>query len=287
MMLKEDAKKFYHSIPIPQEFHQRMADVIANVKEKENRTLLPTFRTWTKRCGLALVACFALFTLSLNVSPVFAENVSSLPVIGDLAKLVTFRSYEEDDVKIVDIRMPSLHNTGNSELEDRINYDILQKMEKFAQESEQMAQEYYDAFIATGGKKEDFLPILIYFDYDIKYWGGDKLSFTIIKSETAASVYTEMNYYNVDMETGKDITLEQLFGPNYKELLNQEIKEQIAYRTEHNENEIFFDGDLAFQTIADDQNFYLKDDHTAVIVFDKYEIAPGYMGFVEFEVAYS
>ena len=96
-----------------------------------------------------------------------------------------------------------------------------------------------------------------------------------------------MNYYNVDMETGKDITLEQLFGPNYKELLNQEIKEQIVYRTEHNENEIFFDGDLAFQTIADDQNFYLKDDHTAVIVFDKYEIAPGYMGFVEFEVAYS
>jgi hypothetical protein len=45
------------------------------------------------------------------------------------------------------------------------------------------------------------------------------------------------------------------------------------------------EGDISpFEKIKADQNFYLSSNHKLVISFDKYEVAPGYMGIVEFEI---
>ena len=40
----------------------------------------------------------------------------------------------------------------------------------------------------------------------------------------------------------------------------------------------------SFKSIKADQSFYITDDNKLVISFDKYEIAPGYMGVVTFEI---
>ncbi len=37
-----------------------------------------------------------------------------------------------------------------------------------------------------------------------------------------------------------------------------------------------------FETIQADQSFYITDNNKLVISFDKYEVAPGYMGVVTF-----
>lgn len=39
-----------------------------------------------------------------------------------------------------------------------------------------------------------------------------------------------------------------------------------------------------FEKIKPNQNFYINKDHKLVIVFDKYDVAPGYMGIVEFVI---
>lgn len=39
-----------------------------------------------------------------------------------------------------------------------------------------------------------------------------------------------------------------------------------------------------FEAIKEDQNFYLNEEGQIVICFDEYEVAPGYMGLVEFAV---
>ena len=39
-----------------------------------------------------------------------------------------------------------------------------------------------------------------------------------------------------------------------------------------------------YTTIRPDQNFYITEDQKLVISFDKYEVAPGYMGIVTFEI---
>ncbi len=60
-------------------------------------------------------------------------------------------------------------------------------------------------------------------------------------------------------------------------------------RHKEDENMIYWvsgveDEDLIelFEKISKDQNFYINNDGKLVICFDKYEVAPGYMGVQEF-----
>ena len=39
-----------------------------------------------------------------------------------------------------------------------------------------------------------------------------------------------------------------------------------------------------FQSVREDSTFYVNEKGNLVIVFDEYEVAPGYMGSVEFEI---
>ena len=39
-----------------------------------------------------------------------------------------------------------------------------------------------------------------------------------------------------------------------------------------------------FTTVSENTKFYLNEAGNAVVVFDEYEIAPGYMGMPEFEI---
>lgn len=41
---------------------------------------------------------------------------------------------------------------------------------------------------------------------------------------------------------------------------------------------------MGFKQIKDDADFYISDNGELTFVFDKYEVAPGYMGLVEFSV---
>ena len=44
-------------------------------------------------------------------------------------------------------------------------------------------------------------------------------------------------------------------------------------------------GDENFRQIAENQDFYVNTDGHVVICFNEYEVAPGYMGCVEFVLA--
>lgn len=88
-------------------------------------------------------------------------------------------------------------------------------------------------------------------------------------------------YYTIDLETGKLVTLEELFdySPDYKFMVNNQIREYIE-----NDKENYYDGKEAFITIKDNQDFYIDRNKNIRVVFDKYEIAPGSTGFPEFIV---
>ena len=46
----------------------------------------------------------------------------------------------------------------------------------------------------------------------------------------------------------------------------------------------FFHDQFGFTSISEDQLFYLNENGEPVVVFEKYAIAPGYMGMPEFTV---
>ena len=139
------------------------------------------------------------------------------------------------------------------------------------------------AVIETGGKDEDYQPINIQVDYKVGYSSDKIVSFIILKSETLASAYTEMYYYNIDIENGKKLNLRDIFGNEYKEIVNEAIYKEIEKRSKNQNNIYFTEENGGFKGIENEyQNFYINQDGKVVIVFEKYEIAPGYMGIQEF-----
>ena len=220
----------------------------------------------------------------INLNPSFAASVEEIPIIGNIAKVFTVLEFKnEDDTKLIEAKIPALENTGNTELEKRINYEIMLKINEILKETEERAKEYKEAVIATGGKEEDYKPINIQIGYDLGYSSDKIVSFEIHKSETLASSYTEYYYYNIDIETGKKLNLRDLLGENFKKIVDDSIYSQIEERSKNPENSYFKKEDGGFNGIENEyQDFYINKDGKIVIVFEKYEIAPGYMGKQEF-----
>ena len=79
------------------------------------------------------------------------------------------------------------------------------------------------------------------------------------------------------------VTLKDLLGSDYVELVNESIKEQIAERQKS--GEVFFTAEEGgFAGISEDTKFYINENNRPVIVYEQYEIAPGSSGEITFEI---
>ena len=90
----------------------------------------------------------------------------------------------------------------------------------------------------------------------------------------------------IDIENGKELNLKDVLGENYKEIVDNEVEEQIETRKKESEDNMYFTKEEGgFSGIENEyHDFYINEDKKAVVVFQKYEIAPGYMGIQEFEI---
>ena len=276
------ARARYEAAPVPEELNFAVAAAVrAGGRERMRRRVV-------RRSLATLTSCCACFVLLVNVSPVFARAVYEMPVLGSLARVVTVTQYAiEDKDHLIDVRLPALENTGNTDLEQRINLEIQTRINGVLAEAEDRARQTREAYMATGGTEEDFIPIIISVDYEIKCQNERCLSFILTKTETIASAYTEIYCYNIDLETGKELTLQDVLGPGYREIANAAVRTEIDRRIRE-EGAGYFDGTdgvEGFQSVTDGQLFYINGAGNPVVLFEKYEIAPGYMGTQEFEIA--
>lgn len=277
----EKAKEVYEAIKVPNELNYVVNKAILDKKKKEKSVLIYV------KYAVTTVACtFLTFIFMLNVNSSFATNISEIPIIGDMAKIFTIKEVnEEDKTKLINAKIPALENTGNTELEKRINYEIMLKMNEILEEAEKRAAEYKEAVIETGGNEYDYQPINIQIDYKVGYSNDKVVSFIISKSETLANAYTEIYFYNVDIETGKKLNLRDVLGNEYKQIVDTTIYKEIEERSKNPDNIYFTADEGGFEGIENEyQDFYINSDGKVVIVFEKYKIAPGYMGTQEFVI---
>ncbi len=278
--LWEEARRQYRETPVPEELNFAVASALRTGERKA-----PQRRALRRGLSAGLAAC-ACFVLLVNASPTFARAVSEVPVLGDLARVVTVRQYSlEDREHLIDVRLPALDMAGDTELERRINTEISTRIDQVLQEAEERARAARQAYVETGGEPEEFMPVIIQVDYEIKCQNDRYLSFVLTETETQANAYTRYYAYNIDLQAGREVTLEDLLGPDYKEIANQAIAQEIARRRQIPGNIYFLQGDGGFESIADDQTFFLDADGTPVVLFGKYEIAPGCMGAQEFRIS--
>lgn len=288
----DEMKERYDQTAIPEELNVRIQQEIekSRKQQEEKRGIVRSrrFKTAMRSVEAVAAAVCILFTAALNTSPVFAKEAGQFPVIGGLARVLTFRSYEtEKDDIAVSVEIPTIEmiaeDTGIAV--DEINQEILARCEQYADEALQRAEEYRTAFLETGGTQEEWAEhdIKIAVDYEIKQQNSDYLSFVVRGTENWTTAYSESNYYNLDLRTGEMVTLKDMLGADYVELANESIREQIAERQKA--GEVFFTAEEGgFAGISENAKFYINENNRPVIVFEKYEIAPGSSGEIEFEI---
>lgn len=236
-------------------------------------------------------ALLVTVTVGLNTSQAFAMEMQNLPIIGGLAKVLTIRSYEtQDENAKIDVEVPAIVDENTNEAPTPAITDINAEIERIAdtylEEAKVIVEDYRKAFLETGGTEEEWAQhnIEINVDYEIKSQTDNYVSLIFSTTQNWANAYNETHYYNLDLMTGNKMTLKDLLGEDYVAIANASILAQMEERTANGSVEYFGEDMDGFTTITDETNFYINEAGNPVVVFAKYEIAPGAYGAQEFEI---
>lgn len=269
-------KENYEEIEIPDELEFL---VKKSLKQNDNKYSLK-IKKW-KISGIAAVIVFGIFVTSINISPTLAENLIDIPIIGSFVKVFMFTNYTvKEDGFDANIKVPNISGLEDKELENKLN-------EQFIEEGQSLYNDFIkqmEEIKSQGGEGHIGLDTT----YKIKTDNDKFFSIVLIKTEIMASASTEYTAYTIDKKNKAVVTLKSLFKDNsYIEIISENIKNQMREQMKQDENIMYFidEEDIPennFKAIKENQNFYINDNGNIVILFDEYEVAPGYMGSLEF-----
>lgn len=265
----EQLRKEYKQVPIPQELDEIVEKALQHRPNRKRRIVM-----WP--ASIAAAAAVFIFA-AVNINPEAAKAMSRIPVIGKVVKAITITEIkQEKDESSIDVKTPALSGLSNRELEKNIN-------KKYVKESQQLYREFMET---TSKHKKGHLSI--YSDFKTVTDTPELISIRRETEKTQASAYTERRYVTIDKKNGVLLTLKSLFkDKRYVGVISKNIKKQMKQQMKENLDKIYWVGDEEiepFKQIHADQNFYITEDHKLMISFDEYEVAPGYMGIVEFEI---
>lgn len=278
----QQLKKNYMDVPIPVEL-----DFIVKKSLEDNGVKITNSKANFKGIKIAvasIVAATALFTVGVNSSPVFAASLSNVPVVGSIVKILTFREYTvNEDSYNADIKVPSIQGLENKDLENSLN-------DKYLTENKKLYEDFMADMEDMKSNGDGHLGVSS--GYVVKTDNDRLLSIGRYVVNTVGSSSTTMKYDTIDKQSEILITLPSLFkNDSYVNIISENIKKQMIEQNKADENKFYWvegiEKDInmdLFEKISKDQNFYINSEGKLVISFDKYEVAPGYMGVVEFVI---
>lgn len=272
-------RKEYMNVPIPEEL-----DFIVKKALKENGVNIRR-KNYFKRMRIlaaSIAASLVMIAVGINSSPAFAKTLLEVPFVGNIVKVMTINKYiVKEDTYDLDIEAHGIKGLENKDLENSLN-------EKYITENEKL----YEQFIADMK--------------DIKEVGGGHLGVNsgyVIKTDndkilsigryvvnTVGSSSTVFKYDTIDKKREVLITLPSLFkNDKYVNVISKNIKKQMIEQHKFDDDKYYWVEGIEqngfmelFEKISKEQSFYINSDSKLVISFDKYEVAPGSMGVVEF-----
>lgn len=236
----------------------------------------------------AAAAVVVLVTVLPNTSSSVAYAMSRVPILSKWVEVVTFRDYQySDDHNTADIKTPEIAlNTEATENEatgkaqktaDEINAEIKtitdQLISEF-EESKKNEEGYQDMTVTS----------------EVLATTDQYFTLKLICYQSAGSGAEWDYYYTIDLATGERLLLADLFtdGSDYIGRISDNIKEQMKSQMSADENVTYWlDSDTPewdFQSITDDTSFYLNEKGDVVIAFNEGDVAPMYMGCVQFTI---
>ncbi|HJE93835.1 anti-sigma-V factor rsiV [Anaerotignum lactatifermentans] len=264
-------KEEYDQIPVPQEARDKIEAGIMRARlEKKRSDRMKNM----KRTGVTAAALVLTFGIAVNASPVVAQAMDGIPVIGSIARVVTIRNYNEstDNGMMADISVPQIDGNVAANAE----------MDAYAKE---LIARYEKEVVAQLGQEEGHYALES--SYEVVSDNDKYVSIRINTVETMASGAEFVKIFTVDKATGQTVSLKDyLNSPEKLEAVSQNIKDQMAAQMAEDEGKVYFtEGEVGgFTGLTGDENFYLNEAGELVIVFGEYEVAPGYMGTVSFTI---
>ncbi|MEG0365740.1 MAG: RsiV family protein [Coprobacillus sp.] len=119
------------------------------------------------------------------------------------------------------------------------------------------------------------------------YTSKDLTSFSLDFLQIMASSYEAKQYHTINLNDGKEITIDNWIGKDYEKIIKAEILKQVKQQNQQNGVEVYFMDKVNNLKITKDQSYYINKDGQVVVTFPKYEIAPGYVGLPEFIMPYN
>lgn len=277
-------KQRYEDIEIPKELHQKVMDSIEKGKaENEKARKRTRFTAFGTKLGLSAAAALFIITVAANTNQNIAYAMTKVPVLKSIVKVVTFRSYEEKENNMeAKIKTPKVTGLKDKKTQKELNKEMAQYTD--------MVKKEFAKDLRKNSKNHKSLTT----DYKILLNNNSFLSIQIRTETSEGSSDAYSRIYNINKKTGKIMKLRSLFQKNtdYQTVISKEIKRQMRQQMKQDSSKSYFidtkkDGVPVdeFKNISASQNFYLKPSGDLVIVFDKYDVAPGYMGTPEFTIS--
>ncbi len=222
-------------------------------------------RSIPKRAASSLLGFVLVTIIALNLMPSAAEAVSELFSVN----IRTIHSLNLGwGSSSISIDSPEFDGNGAEDLNNAVKDYTDEAKEKFLW----IFNRRYNGYVA-----EDMRYTVI----------RDDEKYFIAKFNVTVNAGGSLDYSRwivFDKSMGKVLELADMFkeGSDYIGIISAEILEQMSFKNEHEGGGFFIEGDDAFTEISGDANFYIDSFDRLVIVFDEYEVAPGFMGSPEF-----
>ena len=198
--------------------------------------------------------------------------INAVHASEDNAKLQLLKEkHYETEGTIVTVKIPHVVNVKDDKVKKVINKLITQAIDDFTNEFKEFDKE---------PNTEHKLIADITFQ---NYYSDDKIiSFSINATQIMADSYLQKKFYTVDLKTGEVYNIEHFLGSDYQNIVKKSVQQQIAENKEKYPNLMYFDEAVNNLKITNEQSFYINKDNQVVVVFNQFEIAPGYMSLPEF-----
>ena len=211
---------------------------------------------------------FLLFLLI--IAPLF---INSVDACENNAKLILLEEkHYETNGNIVTVKFLQIINVDDKIKVD-INSLILKTIDTYLDEIKG-----FDKNPGTAHK------LIVEIDFENYYSDDDIFSFSINSSQILADSHLQKKFFTINPTTGEIYNVEHFLGSDYQNIILTTVKKQIAENTKNNPNLIYFDEEVNNLKISIDQPFYINKDNQVVVVFDQFQIAPGYMSLPSFIV---
>ena len=296
------AKKAYREIPVPEAAKARLLQGIADAKKdleeegpkdsrqeirrtdrkqdgsrnrgrsgKRNRGIL-----YLRRGLATAAACLCIITALANVDPVISNAMGRLPIIGAISRVVTFRTFENSSGDFeAKVEVPKIQGETGEDISAN------QEIEAYA---EGLIRQYEEDLAAASGEGNYSMNS----SYDVVYDGERYLCIRLRTTLVMAGATENVKVFTVDKESGRTVGLGELCDEALLQKISQNIKEQMeAQMAADDKVSYFLHSDVEewnFKELTGEESFYFAQDGSLVICFDEYEVAPGYMGAVEFTI---